>query len=186
MELMYSQNSCVLRGRNPELTSPRAEKLRFPRGGGCPAGQEGACQPAPFNSIITNILNQSQPEHSMPHPTPVSPRRRQRARGMRKEMTEAELRFWNAVRAHRLEDLHFRRQYPVLDYIVDFACPQKRLIVEIDGSHHADGITRIHDRHRDRALTDAGWTVLRFWNDEVMYTCDEVCRMVLLTAGIRA
>ncbi len=122
----------------------------------------------------------------MPSHRPVSPMRRQNARRMRKAMTDAELKFWNAVRAHRLENLHFRRQYPLLGCIVDFACPEKRLVVELDGSQHALPHHRDPDRQRDAALATAGWTVLRFWNDDDLTDCGAVCRHVLMTVGIAA
>ncbi|MBB4065733.1 endonuclease domain-containing protein [Gellertiella hungarica] len=122
----------------------------------------------------------------MPSHHPVSPERRKNARRMRKGMTDAELAFWNAVRAHRLENLHFRRQMPILGYVVDFACPEKRLIVEFNGCHHALDPLADADRHRDRALARAGWTVLRFWNHEVLEDCAGVCRHVLITVGIPA
>jgi len=57
---------------------------------------------------------------------------------MRKAMTDAELKLWNELRAHRLMGLGFRRQFPIAGYIVDFACPEKKLIVEVDGSQHSD------------------------------------------------
>jgi very-short-patch-repair endonuclease len=57
---------------------------------------------------------------------------------MRKTMTDAELKLWNAIRAHRLMGLGFRRQVPIAGYIVDFACPTHNLIVEVDGWQHAN------------------------------------------------
>ena len=73
----------------------------------------------------------------MPH-TPIPPRNRANAKTMRRVMTDAELKLWNELRAHRLMGLSFRRQVPIAGYIVDFACSSKRLIVELDGSQHAD------------------------------------------------
>ena len=101
---------------------------------------------------------------------------------MRKELTEAELKFWNAVRAHRLENLGFRRQVPIAGYIVDFACPSHRIIVEIDGSQHADNA--VYDAVRTARLERDGWTVIRFWNDDVLKDLDHVCRHVLKVARI--
>ncbi|TIM25181.1 MAG: endonuclease domain-containing protein, partial [Mesorhizobium sp.] len=68
----------------------------------------------------------------------VPRRQRKNAKSMRHVMTDAELKLWNELRAHRLMGLSFRRQVPIGPYIVDFACPSHRLIVEIDGSQHAD------------------------------------------------
>ncbi|CCV06066.1 hypothetical protein MESS2_220038 [Mesorhizobium metallidurans STM 2683] len=63
----------------------------------------------------------------MPH-TPLHPRHRANAKSMRRVMTDAELKLWNELRAHRLMGLGFRRQFPIASYIVDFACPEKKLV----------------------------------------------------------
>jgi len=100
---------------------------------------------------------------------------------MRKAMTEAEATLWNALRAHRFMGLGFRRQYPLGGYIADFACPSRKLIVEVDGSHHGHDDVLVYDRERDEALKLAGWTVLRFWNDDVLQKLDDVCSRILRT-----
>ena len=109
----------------------------------------------------------------------IPPKHRDSAKQMRHTMTDAELRFWNAVRAHRLMNLGFRRQVPIAGYIVDFACPSHRLVVEIDGSQHGDGSHAARDAARASRLEAAGWQVVRFWNDEVVRDIDGVCRHVL-------
>ncbi len=114
----------------------------------------------------------------------VSQANRRNARKMRKALTDAELKLWNELRAHRLMGLGFRRQLPVAGYIVDFACPAKKIIVEVDGSQHADGATADKDAVRDRELAAAGWTVLRFWNDDVLRDLDNVCRHIVTVAGL--
>lgn len=73
----------------------------------------------------------------MPHQN-VSPQLKSNAKRMRKNMTDAELKLWNAIRAHRLEELGFKRQMPIGNFIADFACPKHKLIVEVDGSQHGD------------------------------------------------
>jgi len=105
---------------------------------------------------------------------------------MRKVMTDAELKLWNELRAHRLMGLAFRRQMPIAGYIVDFACAAKKLIVEVDGSQHAESDGAHRDATRDRRLADLGWTVLRFWNDDVLRDIDGVCRHVVTTVGLTA
>ena len=120
----------------------------------------------------------------MPHGK-VLPVNRIRARRMRKTLTEAELALWNEPRAHRLMGLSFRRQMPVAGYIVDFACPNHRLIVEIDGSQHALDAALGYDANRTARLEEDGWTVLRFWNDEVLKDIDGVCRHILATIDMR-
>jgi very-short-patch-repair endonuclease len=119
----------------------------------------------------------------MPHDL-VPRRQRDNAKAMRSEMTDAELKLWNALRAHRLMGLKFRRQVPIGPYIVDFACPSKRLIVEADGSQHADNMA--YDLERTAFLKQSGWTVLRFWNDDAMKTIDAVCQHIVSASGLAA
>lgn len=114
----------------------------------------------------------------------VPPANRRNARKMRKALTAAELKLWNELRAHRLMGLGFRRQLPVAGYIVDFACPAKKIIVEVDGSQHAGGMTADKDALRDRELAAAGWTVLRFWDDDVLRDIDAVCLHIVTVAGL--
>jgi very-short-patch-repair endonuclease len=102
---------------------------------------------------------------------------------MRKVMTPAELKLWNELRAHRLMGLGFRRQFPIAGYIVDFACPEKKLVVEVDGSQHARGDAVVGDAARTLRLEQDGWTVLRFWNDDIIRDIDNVCQHIVIAAG---
>ena len=99
-------------------------------------------------------------------------------------MTDAELKLWNELRAHRLMGLGFRRQLPIAGYIVDFACPQKKLVVELDGSQHADEDLATADALRTKRLEQDGWTVLRFWNNDVIRDIDNVCQHIVIVAGL--
>ncbi|MDX8502760.1 endonuclease domain-containing protein [Mesorhizobium sp. VK4C] len=103
---------------------------------------------------------------------------------MRKVMTDAELKLWNELRGHRLMGLGFRRQYPIAGYIVDFACPEKKLIIEVDGSQHGEASRADADETRTNRLQQDGWTVLRFWNDEVIRDIDNVCQHIVITAAL--
>ncbi|QKC76595.1 endonuclease domain-containing protein [Mesorhizobium erdmanii] len=119
----------------------------------------------------------------MPH-TPLPPRQRANARSMRKVMTGAELKLWNELRAHRLMGLGFRRQFPIAGYIVDFACPEKKLIVEVDGSQHGDENLAIADQTRTKRLEQDGWIVLRLWNDDVIRDIGNACQHIVIVAGL--
>jgi len=90
---------------------------------------------------------------------------RERARSMRRLPTDAERRMWSLLRDRRLGAVKFRRQENLGRYIVDFVCYEKRLIIEIDGSQHAENK---RDEARDAWLRDRGFTVMRFWNNEVL------------------
>ena len=117
---------------------------------------------------------------------PVPPKNRANARKMRKVMTDAELKPWNELRAHRLMGLAFRRQMPIAGYIVDFACPAEKLVVEVDGTQHADRAMAGTDLVRTRRLETLGWTILRFWNDDVLHDIDAVCAHIVASAALTA
>lgn len=119
----------------------------------------------------------------MPHAV-VAPLNRNRAKSMRRKMTDAELKLWNELRAHRLMGLSFRRQFPIAGYIVDFACPDHRLVVEVDGSQHGDDGPAKADAARSTRLQADGWTILRFWNDDVLHDIDGVCAHNVAVAGL--
>ena len=114
----------------------------------------------------------------------LPPRQRKNAKSMRRVMTDAELKLWNELGAHRLMGLSFRRQVPIGPYIVDFACSIRRLVVEVDGSQHADAEHAESDAVRSAYLTSSGWTILRFWNDDVIRDIDNVCRHIFVEAGL--
>ena len=101
-------------------------------------------------------------------------------------MTAAELKLWNELRAHRLMGLGFRRQVPIGPYIADFACSSSHLIVEVDGSQHAEAENAAKDVQRTAFLEDSGWTILRFWNDDVLRDIDNVCGHIVISAGLMA
>jgi very-short-patch-repair endonuclease len=90
---------------------------------------------------------------------------RSHARAMRQAPTDAENALWRLLRSRRLSALKFRRQVPIAPYIVDFVCFEHRLIVEADGSQHADSA---YDLDRDAFLKAEGFVVLRFWNHDVL------------------
>lgn len=89
---------------------------------------------------------------------------RDKRRALRNNATPEEKMLWEYIRSNLL-GYKFRRQHSIGPYIVDFCCPQKRLIIEIDGAHHAEN--KQFDNRRTEGLAYAGYTVLRFWNSEV-------------------
>ena len=98
------------------------------------------------------------------------------ARRLRRDATDAERRLWSALRDRRLSGYRFRRQFPIGRFIVDFACTKHRLIVEADGSQHADSES---GRERTAWLEEQGWRVLRFWNNDVLTNTNGVVETVL-------
>jgi len=115
----------------------------------------------------------------------VSDTNRKNAKSMRRALTGPELKFWNAVRAHRLMGLIFRRQMPIAGYIVDFACPEHKLVVEVDGESHSHDRNIAKDLIRDERLLSLGWQVVRFTNDEVLGHIDDVCMHILRAIRIQ-
>jgi len=97
------------------------------------------------------------------------------ANKLRNEGTKAEACLWKYVlRASKLKGYAFRRQRPVLNYIADFLCKELMLIIEVDGSIHELEEVSKNDKIRQKALEEAGFTVLRFTNEEVLTKIDWV------------
>ena len=108
---------------------------------------------------------------------PTDPIILDRARRMRREMTEAELKLWSILRNRALVGVKFRRQVPIGNYIADFCCLDRRLIVELDGGQHAE--QEAADALRSRFLSGKGFRVLRFWNDQVLSGSEFVVAEIL-------
>lgn len=99
-----------------------------------------------------------------------------RARQMRRDPTEPEKRLWRALSALQLGGFKFRRQAVIGRAIVDFLCPAKGLVVEVDGDTHLDAAV---DAQRDAALRALGFEVARVTNTDVMSNLEGVCQMLL-------
>ena len=96
---------------------------------------------------------------------------------LRKNSTNAERVLWQQLRAHRFAGYKFRRQQPLGQYIVDFVCFEKHLIIELDGGQHAEQVG--YDAERSTWLQSQGFRVLRFWNHEVLSDMEAVEEVIL-------
>src|SRR5438046_2078611 len=99
------------------------------------------------------------------------------ARSLRSDMTDVERIVWRALRGRQLEADRFRRQHPIGPYIADFACHDKRLVIELDGGQHQDRIA--YDERRTAFLQLQGWRVLRCWNNDVLNNLDGVLATIV-------
>ena len=87
-------------------------------------------------------------------------------------MTEAERRLWSRLRRRKVEGHYFRRQVPLGPFVLDFACMQAKLVIEVDGGQHAT--QESSDRSRESWLAGRGYRVVRFWNHDVLRDTDAV------------
>lgn len=107
----------------------------------------------------------------------IQPRLREHAASIRHEPTEPERQLWQLLRKSRLGGLKFRRQAVIADYIVDFCCPARKLVVEVDGESHVGRAAR--DEVRTRSLKELGYRVVRVTNDDVLGDIEAVGMMIL-------
>ena len=100
-----------------------------------------------------------------------------RARGLRNSATTHERKLWQMISRLRPK---FTRQLPIGPYIGDFACRQAKLVIELDGSQHAESI---RDTRRDTSLQQEGWTILRIWNNQLDENPDGVFDAIVQRAA---
>jgi very-short-patch-repair endonuclease len=91
---------------------------------------------------------------------------------LRRNPTDAEQRLWKHLRARQMGGFRFRRQHPYGDYVLDFVCLEAMLVIEVDGGQH--DAQSDQDEARTAVLNAAGFTVLRFWNNEVLNETEAV------------
>src|SRR3546814_4660563 len=101
----------------------------------------------------------------------------QRQRALRRNATDTEHKLWESLRRRQIDGAKFRRQHPSGAYILDFACLERRVVVELDGGHHAE--TTRYDRERTRVPYRADFTLLRFWTHEVFENPEGVLQVIL-------
>jgi len=98
------------------------------------------------------------------------------AKQNRRGMTLAEQVMWNHLRT--LQGFHFRRQHPIGDYIADFICLKKKLVIEIDGAYHNLPDQQLSDEGRTAVLERLGYSVIRFSNEAVLYDIQKVIQTI--------
>jgi len=87
-------------------------------------------------------------------------------------MTDIERLLWQALRYKQVNGNRFRRQHPIGRYIVDFACIEQKLVIELDGRQHQEQVA--YDEQRTASLQAQGWQVLRFWNNDILNNLEGV------------
>ncbi len=97
------------------------------------------------------------------------------ARNLRNNPTDAEQRLWLQLRASRFEGAKFTRQFPIGNFIADFACRSLRLTIELDGGQHSESAT---DANRTQVIEAHGYRVIRFWNNEVLGNINGVLTVI--------
>jgi len=102
---------------------------------------------------------------------------KERSRDLRKNLTDAEQILWQKLRSKQIYGNKFRRQFVLGNYIVDFICLDKRLIIEVDGGQHMENVS--YDSQRDEWLKSQNFKVLRFWNNQVLGELDSVLDVIV-------
>jgi very-short-patch-repair endonuclease len=110
----------------------------------------------------------------------VPKRKRTFAKTLRANATDAEVSLWRLLRSRRLASMKFRRQVPIGPWIVDFVSFEQRLIVEADGSQHAESED---DKRRDHDLSERGFRILRFWNNDILLRSQSIPEMIFESAA---
>jgi len=100
------------------------------------------------------------------------------AKKLRRESTDTERVLWQNLRAKQLDRLKFRRQQLIGQYIVDFVCFEKKIIIELDGGQHAQPEANQKDKKRDDWFEEQGYKVLRFWDHDVLTNIQGVLEQI--------
>ena len=102
----------------------------------------------------------------------------ERAKELRLNQTDSEIILWQSLKNRRCHGLKFRRQHPIISFIADFYCHEKRLVVEVDGSVHDDIETKERDENRTFELERYGLKVIRFSNNEIKNNLTQVLETI--------
>jgi len=101
------------------------------------------------------------------------------AKTLRQNSTKAERLLWRNLKAKQMKGFKFRRQEPIGNYVVDFVCFESQVVIEVDGSQHMVEVAK--DKERERWLRSQGFTILRFWNNEVLRNLEGVLEVIRLS-----
>jgi very-short-patch-repair endonuclease len=101
------------------------------------------------------------------------------SRELRKNMTDAEILLWSKLRMKQVNDFQFYRQKPIGKYIVDFYCPQAKMVIEVDGGQHYSEKMLSADKVRDQFLKQQGLQVLRYSDTEILTNIEGVLYNIL-------
>ena len=104
----------------------------------------------------------------------VKPHMKALARKNRKDLTQPEIKLWYELKEFKQIGAHFRKQALMGNYIVDFVCHGKKLVIELDGDSHGEALPKANDDERDAWLKAQGYTVMRVWNHELYENLDGV------------
>ena len=104
------------------------------------------------------------------------------ARRLRGNQTDAETVLWNRIRNRQIDGHKFVRQVPIENYVCDFVCRERMLVIEVDGGQHNESAA---DAVRDRRLNEEGYRVLRFWNNDVLGNIDGVLEVIQAALSAR-
>ena len=108
----------------------------------------------------------------------ASPTLFENANQLRKKKTNAEETLWQAIRNKEIENCKFRRQHPVGQFIADFYCHEKKLVIEIDGGYHNETEQKTYDEARTQAINEFGVRVIRFTNEEILNSLPRVLKQI--------
>jgi len=106
------------------------------------------------------------------------------AKELRRNQTAAEKKLWSGLRNKRLGGYRFRRQHPIDNFIVDFACLKAKFIIELDGPTHESDEQQAYDAKRTDFLNSKGWTVVRYANDAVFDNLADVLDDIALQLNL--
>ena len=112
------------------------------------------------------------------HMKRIKPQHTSFARKLRQNQTDVEKILWYKLRNKQVENIKFRRQYVIGEYIADFISVEKKLIIELDGGQHNEESAKNYDQKRTIFLENKGYKVLRFWNNEVLENLPEVLESI--------